>query len=320
MLIALTGSTGFVGQHTARELLSRGHDVRLLARDEARLHEELQHSARTQVVAGALEDAKAVARLVEGADAVIHVAGAIKALSREGFMATNREGSRVVAEVASRAGGARMVLVSSLAAREPQLSAYAASKAEGEAVARQVLAGNLRNRLVVVRPPAVYGPGDRATLPLIRELTKPVTTLTGTHAQRLSLIEVTDLARALATVAEGGGKGGVVYEVDDGTRGGYSFAEIAAAAEHTTGRHGRLVLLPRPLVQAAALAAEGWMKLSGKPVILNRGKVAELYHPDWVCSGPRLQDESGWKPQIRFAEGFASTLHWYRQNGWLPAP
>ncbi len=319
MLISLTGSTGFVGQHVARELLNRGHDVRLLARDVAGVPDVVRLNARLEVVAGSLNDVQAVARLAESADALIHLAGAIKALDRAGFMATNRDGSLAVAEAASRAGVARLVLVSSLAAREPQLSGYAASKAEGEAIARQMYSGSARGELVIVRPPAVYGPGDRATLPLVRQLAGRVTLLTGTPAQRLSLIEVTDLARALATVAEGRGKAGAVYEVDDGTPGGYTFAGMVADAAKSTGRQGRLLLLPRPIVQAAALAAEGWMKVSGKPVILNRGKVAELYHPDWVCSGLRLQDDSDWQPRIRFAEGYASTLQWYRRNGWLPA-
>ena len=318
MQIALTGATGFVGAHTASAILVRGHGLRLLVRDAGRLPADI--AARATVVEGGLDDANALKRLADGVDAVIHVAGAIKATSLAAFMAVNAQGAEKVADAAARAGVRRFVHVSSLAAREPQLSGYCASKAAGEVAVRKVADAAPAMELVIIRPPAVYGPGDRATLPLIRQLSGQVAIMTGTTGQRLSLIHVADLASALVAAAEGAGRNGACYEVDDGTPGGYDHAAMAEAVAHTTGRTPAVVHLPRWLLAMVGTAAEGWMKLSGNAVILSRGKVRELWFENWVCSGGKFEDAGPWRARYRFAEGFGQTLKWYRDNGWLPAP
>lgn len=318
MQIALTGATGFVGAHTASAILVRGHGLRLLVRDAGRLPADI--AARATVVEGGLDDANALKRLADGVDAVIHVAGAIKATSLAAFMAVNAQGAEKVADAAARAGVRRFVHVSSLAAREPQLSGYCASKAAGEVAVRKVADAAPAMELVIIRPPAVYGPGDRATLPLIRQLSGQVAIMTGTAGQRLSLIHVADLASALVAAAEGAGRNGACYEVDDGTPGGYDHAAMAEAVAHTTGRTPAVVHLPRWLLAMVGTAAEGWMKLSSNAVILSRGKVRELWFENWVCSGGKFEDAGPWRARYRFAEGFGQTLKWYRDNGWLPAP
>lgn len=315
--IALTGATGFVGAHVTHELAGRGHELRLLVRDATRLPAGM--AKRATVIEGGLDDEPALQRLVHGADAVIHVAGAIKAQSLAAFMAVNEAGSARLASAAAAAKVKRFVHVSSLAAREPQLSGYCASKAAGEVAVRKVADEANGMELVIIRPPAVYGPGDRATLPMIRELSGKVAIMTGTAGQRLSLIHVADLAAALAAAAEGAGRDRGCYEVDDGTPGGYSHAAMAAAVAHTTGRTPAVVHLPRWLVAMAGLASEGWMRLGGRAVILSRGKTRELWFENWVCSGEKFEDAGPWQARYRFAEGFGQTLKWYRDNGWLPA-
>ncbi len=317
MQIALTGATGFVGAHTARELISYGHDVRLLVRDAGRLTPELAQGA--QIVEGSLEDATALSGLVQDADAVIHVAGAIKAANLHGFMAANAHGAARLAAAAVQAGVSRFVHVSSLAAREPQLSGYCASKAAGEVAVRTAADAAPGMALTIIRPPAVYGPGDRATLPLVRQLASPVCLMTGTAGQRLSLIHVADLAAALVAAAEGAGRSGACYEIDDGTPGGYSHAAMAEAAGQVTGRVSRVAHLPRALLTLTGAGAEGLMSVTGRAVILSRGKVRELYHDDWVCTGEKFEHAGPWRARYRFAEGYADTLRWYRINGWLPA-
>jgi nucleoside-diphosphate-sugar epimerase len=317
MQIALTGATGFVGAHTAHELIRSGHGVRLLVRDPARLAPSL--AGQGAVMEGDLDNAAALARLVEGVDAVIHVAGAIKAASLDRFMAANAHGAARLAAAAARVGVKRFVHVSSLAAREPQLSGYCASKAAGEVAVRAAADASPGMALTIIRPPAVYGPGDRATLPLVRQLSNPVCLMTGTPGQRLSLIHVADLATALVVAAEGAGRAGACYEIDDGTPGGYSHAAMAEAASQATGRVSKVAHLPRALLALVGAGAEGVMSVTGRPVILSRGKVRELYHADWVCTGEKFEHAGPWKARYRFAEGYADTLRWYRTNGWLPA-
>jgi len=307
--VAVTGATGFVGGHLIEALLADGHHVRVLVRDRSKLK---QTSERLEIVEGDLDNKKALARLVAGAGAVIHCAGAIAALGRGGFFKVNQAGAENVALAVKKAGVERFVLVSSLAAREPELSAYGASKLAGE---KSLAALVKPEHLAIVRPPAVYGPGDKATLPLIRALTQKRAILPGRADQKISLLYVKDLAGLLVNLAHGGDLDGTVLEVDDGCPGGYSFKDLAQLAGAAQGHDVALTLLPRPVVAMAGFAAGIAAQISRRAMVLSPEKVRELYHPNWVATGANV---AGWKPEVQFAEGFGLTLSWYQQNGWLP--
>ena len=149
MRLAITGGTGFVGSHVIDAALAAGHQVQALTR-----REQPQRDGLTWV-AGDLASRDALKRLVEGADAVIHVAGTISARTAEGFEAGNVTGTLAMLAAATAGGLRRFVHVSSLAAREPRLSLYGASKARAEELVR-----SSGLDWAIVRPPAVYGPGD----------------------------------------------------------------------------------------------------------------------------------------------------------------
>lgn len=304
-IIAITGATGFAGRHAVSELLTRGHALRALVRDPGKAG----LAAGVETVKGDLADAAALARLVDGAHAVIHLAGALTARDREGYFSVNEQGTEALADAAGTAGVRRFVHISSLAAREPQLSGYAASKRAGEeAVVRRMHALNA----IILRPPAVYGPGDRGTLPLIKELTRPLAAIPGLPQARFSLIHGRDLARLIARAVEGDLQG--LHEVSDGKPGGYGWDDLIRAGSALRGSPVRPVYLPRALPAAVATVAEGFARLTGKPGMVNRGKIAELYHPDWVARDGAL----GLPEPIPFDEGFAETVTWYRNAGWLP--
>ncbi|WP_421694091.1 NAD-dependent epimerase/dehydratase family protein [Aestuariivirga sp.] len=306
-IIAITGATGFAGRHAVAELLGRGRQLRALVRnpDTANLPQAVE------TVTGDLADTDALARLLAGADAVIHLAGALTSLDRQGYFRVNRQGTEALAAAAERAGTRRFVHISSLAAREPQLSAYGASKRAGEDVVRgraQAL------NAIIIRPPAVYGPGDRGTLPLIKELTRPIAAIPGRRAARFSLIHGRDLARLIAQALDGAEQG--LHEVSDGKAGGYGWDELLRAASQFRNAPVRPVFLPRAIPQAVATVAEGLARLTAKPGMINRGKIAELYHVDWVAHEGTLSLAD----PIPFETGFAETVAWYRAAGWLPQP
>jgi nucleoside-diphosphate-sugar epimerase len=309
--IALTGGTGFIGRHVIAALAESGPSLRLLMRTP----DALSGNPKCHIVAGSLEDRDALARLVEHADMVIHCAGAISAPDRSSFAAANVEGTRNLAAAAAAAGVRRFVHLSSIAAREPALTAYAWSKAESEAA----LAAELpASRHVTLRPPAVYGPGDRATLPLLRQLLQPLVILPVAADQRVSLIFARDLAAAITAVAAAPSCPSGPYELSDGTPGGYSWPDLVNIAARHAGRNPKTLFLPLPIARLAARGATLAARLSGFRPILTVDKLPELYHRDWVSHAEGLAAVTPWRPRVTFAEGLATTLDWYIGEGWLP--
>ena len=123
-VVAITGGTGFVGGHVVSALVDAGFQVRMLARDPSKVSLE---SEAVEVVAGALNDKEALERLCQGAVSMVHCAGAISARDRAAFDEVNVTGTRNVVDACVKAGLEKLVLVSSVAAREPALSDYGAS-------------------------------------------------------------------------------------------------------------------------------------------------------------------------------------------------
>lgn len=312
MRVAVTGATGFVGSHVIRRLTANGHQVRILARRMPIA--ALTPDRPLEVVLGDLEDQAALHRLVGGVDAVIHVAGIIKARHTAEFHKVNVEGTRhVTAALAEASPDLRVIHVSSLAAREPGLSPYCASKRGGEDAI-----GTLPNpaRLTVIRPPAVYGPGDTEIFPMFKAASFGFCAYPAPRQSRVSLIHGADLAAGIVAAVEAKGLD-PLYELDDGHPGGYAWAEIGAGLSAALARPVRMIRVPRPLLTAIAAGVELHRRVAGSLTALSFAKVPELYHSDWAARGPRLEAATGWKPAYDITKGFGDTLAWYRAIGWL---
>ncbi len=310
MLIAVTGATGFVGRHVVETLRHAGHEVRALSRREA---PELAAIGAT-IVRGDVERGDGIDRLVDGADAVVHAAGVLQARDQAAFAAVNADGTARVADAMAERPGSVLLQVSSLAARLPTISPYAASKALGERMALE-RAADLR--VVVVRPPAVYGPGDRSTLPIFQGLNRGWLVHPAGKSARFSLIYAQELAQLIVALLARPPASGTIVEPDDGTPGGYSWVDLAAIARQRTGRRVRAIGVPKLPLAIAARLAEGYAARRGRMPLLARGKVDEFFHRDWVCDTSRLHAVSTWRPHTRFGDGLTTTLAWYRSAGWL---
>ena len=306
MLVAVTGASGFVGPHLVSALSRRGWKVRLLLRRWSPLPSLAGIEA--EVVWGDLDDVAALGKLVEGADAVVHAAGLIKARHASDFMTVNRDGTARLAALAPRA---KFLLLSSLAAREPGLSPYGASKQAAE----EALTGRIGPWLAV-RAPAVYGPGDRETLSYFKTAERGLAAEPMGTGARLSLVHVADLAEALA-LALATPVPAAVYEIDDGRASGYGYADLADAAGAALGRRLIRLPVPRPVMAAAAGLNSLWQSLGGAIRILAPGKVAEIFHSDWVAHDRRLAEATGFQARFDLKTGFDDTVRWYRARGWL---
>ncbi|MFC0588383.1 NAD-dependent epimerase/dehydratase family protein [Novosphingobium aquiterrae] len=303
MTLAVTGATGFVGQALVDRAVQAKVDVRALARQP--------QPVRTGVewIGGSLADSGQLRELVRGAEAVIHVAGVVNAPDPAGFESGNVAGTLNVIEAALAEGVQRFIHVSSLSAREPELSVYGASKARGE---KLVMASGLD--WTIVRPPGIYGPRDTEYLDmfkLARWGVLPVPPQNG----RSSLLHVDDLARLLLVLVPGGeGVSHQVFEPDDGHKGGWSHYELARAIGWAVGRRPKVLHLSRGALERVA-RADRFLRREKAKLTLDR--VGYMAHPDWVVSNMARPAPELWKPQVPTRDGLKATAKWYRDNGWL---
>ncbi len=304
---AVTGATGFIGRHVVTALRRQGWDVRVLARRHPA--EVLSPYYRFELVIGDLADPPALERLVSGADAIIHLGGVVKALRREEFYAANEGGTeRLLRAAAQAAPAAMLVHVSSLAAREPGLSPYCDSKHRAEQAVR-ALAGD--RVWTILRPPAVYGPGDREIGPMFAAARLGIVPYPAAPGAALSMIHVGDLAEAIAACLTRSGSPQATFEIDDGVPGGYRWPDILGALGEAVGRRPRGLRVPRAALALLAGLNQAVARIDHRARMLRPHKVAEIYWPDWVVRGERLEDVSDWRPAFDIWRGFRDAAKWY---------
>lgn len=276
------------------DLIRSGCTVRALTRSP-------QTAPGVEWITGALADAESLVKLVEGTEAVVHLAGAVRGATQTAFDLVNVAGTRAIGRAAAGAGIERVLLVSSLAAREPGLSFYARSKRSGEDALRAVVP-----EATILRPPAVYGAGDKELLPLLDLMRRGIGIHPG-HSGRFSLIHVDDLSAALRAWLGSELRAGI-FEVHDGAPAGYGWHDVLDAVAKLRG--GRVIDLPVPRALLAAVAAVNLGIARGLRLdpMLTPGKVRELFHSDWVCLDSRFGSLTGWRPIVSLEEGLHRTF------------
>jgi nucleoside-diphosphate-sugar epimerase len=302
--IALTGATGFIGSTIARKLVTTGWKIKALMRttsDRSPLAD-----LNIQWVAGALEDADSLQRLVHGVEAVVHCAGAVRGATQAQFNQINVDGvERLVHAANEQHPLPRFLLVSSLAAREPELSFYASSKRQGEVVL-EAQAGQMQ--WSAFRPPAVYGPGDKEMLPLLRWMARGFAFVLGTGNSRISMLYVDDLAEAVEKWLHAANFPKAVFELHDGRSDGYSWQDVIDTVGYLMGKRVRCVPVPPVFLKALAGLNLKTARLLGYAPMLTPGKLRELRHPNWVCDNAAITREIGWTPRVSLEEGLRRTL------------
>jgi dihydroflavonol-4-reductase len=321
MRAAVTGATGFVGRRLVEALVREGAQVACLARSRTRA-ESLPPGCR--IVDGDLSDRAALSSLCSGAEVVFHCAGLVMARNDAEFLRVNRDGTETLARAAQEARVSRLVFVSSLAATGPAtaerpvdegtaahpVTPYGRSKLAAETALRAVGIPS-----VVVRPAAVYGPGDSAFLRIFRMARLGYAPVFGDGRQIVSLIHVDDLARGLLAAARAGDVSGRVYHAaapETPTQ-----RELVLAIGAAVGRPVRVLTVPTTLARLVLFVSGTAAALLGRPTQLASNRAGEYLAPAWTCSSLALQKDTGWQAQIPLDRGLQETAQWYRQAGWL---
>ncbi len=328
--ILLTGAAGFVGRHAARELIrvfGSGLELRCLVRASSRT-DLLPPEAR--LCYGDLERGTGLDEALNGmdeGDCVIHLAAVLFASSWREYLRGNTALASRLGAAVRRSGVGRVLMVSSLAATGPSgtspgveddavpapVSAYGWSKYAAELVLAKALDDPQRSRrLVVLRPPIIYGPGDKGLLPYFKTARLG---LVVTPAKNLpvSLVHVDDAVRGLLCCLKPEARG--VYHLNDGAE--HSMRSLGEAMCAAFGRKARVLPVPRPLLALSAGAASlgAWLGLPQSP--WNIDKFLESGQAGWLCAGARIRDELGHAPAVPLREGVAQSMEGYRRMGML---
>lgn len=328
----VTGGTGFVGSNLVAELRARGWAVNCLIRSPSRGTE--LNALGAELCEGSLQDSASLARAVVGVDAVFHVAGRVAAFRRQDFFRDNVDGTWAVLQAcAERQTPPTVVMVSSLAAGGPSLpgtprresdpnlpvSAYGASKLAGEQAASEFAS---RVPLSIVRPPVVFGPGDRNSLQLFKSLLLTrVHPVPGLRPMPMSVVHVADLCAALIQIAERGARvqsdnpeAGIYYIASGPT---LTYGEMGRLAAAGMGRKVLVLPSPKLIFWITGGIAEVIGRIRRRPGILNWDKIREATASGWECSDEKLRRELGYAPAMSLEQRFADTAAWYREQGWL---
>ena len=246
MLIAVTGATGFVGRHVAAVLAGRGHRVRALARRPAQARRRLGPAA--ELVPGHLGDGAALAALVLGADAVIHLVGIIVEAGSATFREVHVEGTRRALAAARDAAVRRFVHMSAVGARDqPGATRYHRTKWQAEELVR---ASQLSH--AIFRPSIISGP-ESAPIQAIARLHRwsPVVPVFGDGRFPTQPVWIEDVALAFARAAE---DAAIVGAFELGGPAVVTYEELLLTIGRASGHPRPLVHLPLGLARAVAAA------------------------------------------------------------------
>ncbi len=305
-VIAITGATGFIGRNIMFYAFNNGCRVRALTRTSG------DDAHNLTWVRGSLEDPSSLKTLLDGADTVIHAAALVKTRDTTAFDRVNRQGTENLVKILSDNGPKRLVHISSYAAREPELSAYAKSKADAEDV---VKSSSLN--WTILRPPAVYGPGDREFVRLLQWMKKGYAFSPSGEDHRFAIMHAQDLASLAVLLARGNTGKGKIIEADDGHAKGYCMDDLAKVASSLFTRSVRTVRLSHFSLMLIGAMGSLWETISKNDVMLTRGKAREMIHQDWTAQKALRPKLKSWTPAYDLETGMERSFLWYQRAGLL---
>src|SRR5208283_4741116 len=320
MKALVTGATGFIGSHLTNALVNKGFTVTCLVRNTSNI--SYLEDLNVRLVRGDCSRKESLYEAVAGVDYVFHLAGLTKACSEEAFVDANVKGTgNMLRAVLERNSGVkRFVYMSSLAAAGPSsdgvplkedcsavpVSLYGKSKLAGE----QLVLSHMNDvPVVVIRPPAVYGPRDKDMLVFFKMVKAGVAPVWG--ACHYSFIYIEDLIHGILLSAMDQNAGGELFFMSDGVI--YSSDDIIDAIADAVQKRPVKLKIPRFILSVAGLISER----SGKASIINADKIRELKHLNWVCDMSKAEKRLKFEPQVKIKEGARWTFDWYRIHQWL---
>ena len=346
--VLLTGGTGFVGRHLLPQLLAAGAKVTCLTRAVSRTG---HLPAGVATALADLSSGQGLEQALEGKDVVIHMAALLFGLGWQDYLRANALAARSMAGALTRLDAAgrlpknfRFVQVSSLAATGPSGSAPGVNDATPPApvsaygwskmLTEQVLGRALGQNLVTLRPPIIYGSGDKGLLPVFKGVLRAAIAVSPGAGREffVSAVHADDMAQAVLCACRPEASG--VYHLSDGEV--YTMADFCRTmgamidkALARAPRKVRVLRMPLPVMActaglstACAVAADAVTnRLLGhglrRAPAWNLDKYREAREAGWLCDNSRICRELGFAPRVNLEAGMTEAIEGYRREGWL---
>lgn len=322
----VTGGSGFVGSHLVDLLLEKKFSVRCIVRKSSDLKWLANKSI--EIIDCGLFDYDGLNKAFEGATYIFHVAGVVKAKTKDGYFKGNVETTRTILSAAlnHKSTLKKVVIVSSQTASGPSLhgvpktesdvsipiTTYGRSKREQELVAEKYMT---EFPITICRAPAVYGERDKEIFIFFKTFAQGLMTTIGFNEKTISLIHVRDLVEGLFLAAISQNSAGQTYFITSEKF--YNWEEIGNTTAKVLNKNPIKLKVPHWLVYAIMSVTEFFALFSKSPTIMNREKARDVTQTAWTCSPQKAIEQIGFKQKISLEEGIGRTIRWYKENGWL---
>ncbi|MDQ3021237.1 MAG: NAD-dependent epimerase/dehydratase family protein [Bacteroidota bacterium] len=326
MKALVTGATGFVGSHLVDKLLKKNYEVYCLKRKTSST--KWLDGKNIKYVEGDLFSNEALEEAIKEMDYVFHVAGVVKAKTKEGFYHGNYESTKNLLEITYKVNPniRKFIFISSLAACGPAktekpvdedtvpdpITTYGVTKLKAE---EEVQKYKDKFPVTIIRPPAVYGPRDTEILIYFKTFSRGLNSVIGFDAKYLSLVYVEDLADGIMLAAEKDISSGKKYFMCFDKA--YDWDEIGSLTSKLLGKKAIKIRLPHSVVYSFGYLAELFSTFSSKPATLNREKCKDITQLRWICSNEKAKKELGFEPKYTLEESFKKTIDWYKEMKWI---
>ena len=326
--VIITGANGFIGQHLVEGALQHSMSVFAGVREGSVTH-ALQ-STKANITFLDYENIDKLSQLLVeiNPDYIIHNAGLTRTPDYNEFLKVNRDYLVNIVEAIRLSGIQleKLLFISSLAAFGPAdfqkegivthdssphpVTNYGRSKLAAE----MYLKAQTDIPYSIVRPTAVYGPGEKDLFSVFKLINQGINAMVGYNPQKLTFIYVKDLVDLIlkATIAQNMHQS---YFATDGNI--YSALDFPNAIQKSLNKKVISIKLPVTLIKFIAYLSEKTALITGKFPTLYSERVHEIKARNWSCDTSNLQDDLGFKANYQLEKGIEETVVWYKNNNWF---